>query len=147
MVLKIQSCVTCTNNGTSQWYYWSNGRRMYGTVDFFSRFVRVMFSYGYWTPPFGDYMGVDNDYIIINYFFRAGYRLYSYTQHGGYYSAIYRFYTGVSREYLLLVLHWIPLKFNNFNNWFRYIGCYLYKPLHMLHFFIIIVIYLFEGSI
>lgn len=44
-------------------------------------------------------------------FFRAGYRLYlySYIQHGKYYFGIYRFYIGVSREYLLLILHWFPL--------------------------------------
>lgn len=49
--------------------------------------------------------------LILISFFRAGYSLYlySYTQHGGYYSGIYRFYTGVSREYLLLLLHWLPL--------------------------------------
>lgn len=51
--------------------------------------------------------------LIIISFFRAGYRLYlySFTQHGIYYQGIYRFYTGVSREYLLLILHWLPLNF------------------------------------
>lgn len=49
--------------------------------------------------------------LILISFFRAGYRLYlySYIQHGIYYSGIYRFYTGLSREYLLLILHWLPL--------------------------------------
>lgn len=49
--------------------------------------------------------------LIIISFFRAGYRLYlfSYTQHGKYYSGIYSFYGGVSREYLILILHWFPL--------------------------------------
>lgn len=49
--------------------------------------------------------------LIIISFFRAGYRLYlySYTQHGKYNIGIYRFYTGVSREYLILILHWLPL--------------------------------------
>lgn len=49
--------------------------------------------------------------LIIISFFRAGYSLYlfSYTQHGKYYSGLHRFYTGVSREYLLLILHWLPL--------------------------------------
>lgn len=49
--------------------------------------------------------------LILISFFRAGYRLYlySYTQHGKYYRGLYRFYTGVSREYLLLILHWLPL--------------------------------------
>ena len=49
--------------------------------------------------------------LILISFFRAGYRLYlfSYTQHGGYYMGIYRFYSGVSREYLIIILHWLPL--------------------------------------
>lgn len=49
--------------------------------------------------------------LILISFFSAGYRLYlySYTQHGKYYLGIYRFYIGVSREYLLLILHWFPL--------------------------------------
>nr|YP_009029767.1 NADH dehydrogenase subunit 4 [Maruca vitrata]AHY24051.1 NADH dehydrogenase subunit 4 [Maruca vitrata] len=44
-------------------------------------------------------------------FFSAGYSLYlySYIQHGKYYSGIYSFYTGLSREYLLMMLHWLPL--------------------------------------
>nr|YP_009537878.1 NADH dehydrogenase subunit 4 [Limenitis reducta]AYN60595.1 NADH dehydrogenase subunit 4 [Limenitis reducta] len=44
-------------------------------------------------------------------FFSAGYSLYlySYTQHGKYNMGIYSFYTGVSREYLILLLHWLPL--------------------------------------
>nr|YP_009967193.1 NADH dehydrogenase subunit 4 [Zeuzera multistrigata]APO08611.1 NADH dehydrogenase subunit 4 [Zeuzera multistrigata] len=44
-------------------------------------------------------------------FFSAGYSLYlySYSQHGKYYSGIYSFYMGVSREYLMLMLHWLPL--------------------------------------
>lgn len=49
--------------------------------------------------------------LIIISFFRAGYSLYlySYTQHGKYNIRIYRFYSGISREYLLLILHWLPL--------------------------------------
>lgn len=49
--------------------------------------------------------------LILISFFSAGYRLYlySYIQHGKYYSGIYRYYTGVSREYLMLILHWLPL--------------------------------------
>nr|AGG84305.1 NADH dehydrogenase subunit 4 [Scirpophaga incertulas] len=35
--------------------------------------------------------------------------LYSYTQNGLYYLGVYWFYSGVSREYLLLILHWLPL--------------------------------------
>nr|YP_010429043.1 NADH dehydrogenase subunit 4 [Limenitis sulpitia]USO21465.1 NADH dehydrogenase subunit 4 [Limenitis sulpitia] len=44
-------------------------------------------------------------------FFSAGYSLYlySYTQHGKYNMSIYSFYTGTSREYLILMLHWLPL--------------------------------------
>nr|YP_010423963.1 NADH dehydrogenase subunit 4 [Argynnis anadyomene]USH57523.1 NADH dehydrogenase subunit 4 [Argynnis anadyomene] len=44
-------------------------------------------------------------------FFSAGYSLYlySYTQHGKYNMGIYSFYSGTSREYLMLMLHWMPL--------------------------------------
>nr|WHN78840.1 NADH dehydrogenase subunit 4 [Chitoria ulupi] len=44
-------------------------------------------------------------------FFSAGYSLYlySFTQHGKYNMSIYSFYNGVSREYLMLMLHWLPL--------------------------------------
>nr|YP_010837559.1 NADH dehydrogenase subunit 4 [Pycnarmon cribrata]WGC93524.1 NADH dehydrogenase subunit 4 [Pycnarmon cribrata] len=49
--------------------------------------------------------------LMLISFFSAGYSLYlySYTQHGKYYSGIYSFYMGLSREYLLLMLHWLPL--------------------------------------
>nr|YP_009155109.1 NADH dehydrogenase subunit 4 [Spoladea recurvalis]AII03053.1 NADH dehydrogenase subunit 4 [Spoladea recurvalis] len=49
--------------------------------------------------------------LMLISFFSAGYSLYlySYIQHGKYYSGIYSFYTGLSREYLLLMLHWLPL--------------------------------------
>nr|YP_009261618.1 NADH dehydrogenase subunit 4 [Tyspanodes striata]AKJ25918.1 NADH dehydrogenase subunit 4 [Tyspanodes striata] len=49
--------------------------------------------------------------LMLISFFSAGYSLYlySYIQHGKYHSGIYSFYTGVSREYLLLMLHWLPL--------------------------------------
>nr|WEV93881.1 NADH dehydrogenase subunit 4 [Tylostega tylostegalis] len=49
--------------------------------------------------------------LMLISFFSAGYSLYlySYTQHGKYHSGIYSFYMGVSREYLLLMLHWLPL--------------------------------------
>nr|YP_010737136.1 NADH dehydrogenase subunit 4 [Botyodes diniasalis]WEP25225.1 NADH dehydrogenase subunit 4 [Botyodes diniasalis] len=49
--------------------------------------------------------------LMLISFFSAGYSLYlySYVQHGKYYSGIYSFYTGLSREYLLLMLHWLPL--------------------------------------
>lgn len=44
-------------------------------------------------------------------FFRAAYTLfmYSYTQHGKLYSFNYRSYGGQAREYLILMLHWLPL--------------------------------------
>nr|YP_009538034.1 NADH dehydrogenase subunit 4 [Litinga cottini]AYN60777.1 NADH dehydrogenase subunit 4 [Litinga cottini] len=44
-------------------------------------------------------------------FFSAGYSLYlySYTQHGKYNMSVYSFYSGTSREYLILMLHWLPL--------------------------------------
>nr|AND96740.1 NADH deshydrogenase subunit 4 [Onthophagus nitidior] len=44
-------------------------------------------------------------------FFSAVYSLYlySYTQHGMVYSGLFSFYTGLVREYLLLMLHWFPL--------------------------------------
>lgn len=49
--------------------------------------------------------------LMIISFFRAAYRLYlySYSQHGNFNLGIYRFYLGVSREYLILFLHWFPL--------------------------------------
>lgn len=44
-------------------------------------------------------------------FFRAAYTLYlfAYRQHGKVYSGAYFFSSGVRREYLLLILHWLPL--------------------------------------
>nr|YP_010134467.1 NADH dehydrogenase subunit 4 [Heortia vitessoides]QWM93957.1 NADH dehydrogenase subunit 4 [Heortia vitessoides] len=49
--------------------------------------------------------------LMLISFFSAGYSLYlySYSQHGKYYMGMYSFYAGVSREYLLLMLHWLPL--------------------------------------
>nr|YP_010035843.1 NADH dehydrogenase subunit 4 [Acropteris iphiata]QQQ89079.1 NADH dehydrogenase subunit 4 [Acropteris iphiata] len=49
--------------------------------------------------------------LMFLLFFSAGYSLYlySYTQHGKYYLGLYSFYMGSSREYLLLLLHWLPL--------------------------------------
>nr|QXJ80264.1 NADH dehydrogenase subunit 4 [Rhodoprasina callantha] len=49
--------------------------------------------------------------LMLMSFFSAGYSLYlySYSQHGSYYYGLYSFYSGVSREYLLLMLHWLPL--------------------------------------
>nr|YP_010305125.1 NADH dehydrogenase subunit 4 [Imosca coreana]ULR87038.1 NADH dehydrogenase subunit 4 [Imosca coreana] len=49
--------------------------------------------------------------LMMISFFSAGYSLYlySFVQHGKYYSGIYCYYSGVSREYLMLMLHWLPL--------------------------------------
>nr|YP_010613699.1 NADH dehydrogenase subunit 4 [Ancema ctesia]WAR69343.1 NADH dehydrogenase subunit 4 [Ancema ctesia] len=49
--------------------------------------------------------------LILISFFSAGYSLYlySYTQHGKMNMSVMSFYSGVSREYLLLSLHWLPL--------------------------------------
>nr|YP_009236725.1 NADH dehydrogenase subunit 4 [Acraea rogersi]AMJ17184.1 NADH dehydrogenase subunit 4 [Acraea rogersi] len=49
--------------------------------------------------------------LMLISFFSAGYSLYlySYTQHGKYNLMIYSFYMGMSREYLMLMLHWLPL--------------------------------------
>nr|YP_009093647.1 NADH dehydrogenase subunit 4 [Plutella xylostella]AIS35859.1 NADH dehydrogenase subunit 4 [Plutella xylostella] len=49
--------------------------------------------------------------LMLISFFSAGYSLYlySYTQHGKFYLGLYSFYMGVSREYLMLMLHWLPL--------------------------------------
>nr|YP_010998226.1 NADH dehydrogenase subunit 4 [Penthetria simplicipes]WPM86383.1 NADH dehydrogenase subunit 4 [Penthetria simplicipes] len=49
--------------------------------------------------------------IFFISFFSAAYTLflYSYTQHGKFNFLIYSYSMGVSREYLLLLLHWIPL--------------------------------------
>nr|YP_010327020.1 NADH dehydrogenase subunit 4 [Melanchra persicariae]UNP54289.1 NADH dehydrogenase subunit 4 [Melanchra persicariae] len=49
--------------------------------------------------------------LMLISFFSAGYSLYLYSfiQHGKYYSGIYSYYSGVSREYLMLILHWLPL--------------------------------------
>nr|YP_009158715.1 NADH dehydrogenase subunit 4 [Heliconius clysonymus]AKO73362.1 NADH dehydrogenase subunit 4 [Heliconius clysonymus] len=49
--------------------------------------------------------------LMMISFFSAGYSLYlySFTQHGKYNMSIYSFYSGTSREYLMLMLHWLPL--------------------------------------
>nr|QNV11633.1 NADH dehydrogenase subunit 4 [Platyptilia sp. DM741] len=49
--------------------------------------------------------------LMLISFFSAGYSLYlfSFTQHGKFYSGVYSFYLGSSREYLVLFLHWLPL--------------------------------------
>nr|UEE94330.1 NADH dehydrogenase subunit 4 [Cucujus costatus] len=49
--------------------------------------------------------------LMLMSFFSAVYSLflYSYSQHGKFYSGVYSFYLGMSREYLLLFLHLVPL--------------------------------------
>nr|YP_009573128.1 NADH dehydrogenase subunit 4 [Macromia daimoji]QBF44108.1 NADH dehydrogenase subunit 4 [Macromia daimoji] len=51
--------------------------------------------------------------VALLSFFSAAYTLYlySYTQHGKFYSSIYSCNSGYFREYLLLMLHWLPLNF------------------------------------
>nr|YP_008081535.1 NADH dehydrogenase subunit 4 [Erynnis montanus]AGJ72734.1 NADH dehydrogenase subunit 4 [Erynnis montanus] len=49
--------------------------------------------------------------LMLISFFSAAYSLYlySFTQHGKYNMGLYSFSVGLSREYLLLLLHWLPL--------------------------------------
>nr|YP_010582839.1 NADH dehydrogenase subunit 4 [Psychoda alternata]AQX36174.1 NADH dehydrogenase subunit 4 [Psychoda alternata] len=51
--------------------------------------------------------------LMLLSFFSAGYTIYlfSYSQHGKYYSSLYGVVTGSIREYLMLFLHWFPLLF------------------------------------
>nr|QRV62658.1 NADH dehydrogenase subunit 4 [Stictonectes samai] len=50
-------------------------------------------------------------FLMLMSFFGAVYSLYlySYSQHGKFYSGKYSCYSGFFREYLLLFLHWVPL--------------------------------------
>nr|ASY98179.1 NADH dehydrogenase subunit 4 [Odontomantis sp. JZ-2017] len=50
-------------------------------------------------------------FLILISFFSAAYTLYlySYSQHGACYSGVYSSVSGYCREYLLLLLHWLPL--------------------------------------
>nr|ASY97971.1 NADH dehydrogenase subunit 4 [Spilomantis occipitalis] len=52
-------------------------------------------------------------FLMLISFFSASYTLYlySYSQHGVYFSGIYSNVSGYCREYLLLMLHWLPLNF------------------------------------
>nr|WMQ77879.1 NADH dehydrogenase subunit 4 [Cyclidia fractifasciata] len=49
--------------------------------------------------------------LMMISFFSAGYSLYlySFVQHGKYNLGLYSYYTGISREYLMMFLHWMPL--------------------------------------
>nr|YP_010592940.1 NADH dehydrogenase subunit 4 [Anomala corpulenta]WAB65623.1 NADH dehydrogenase subunit 4 [Anomala corpulenta] len=52
-------------------------------------------------------------FLSLMSFFSAAYSLYlySYSQHGKMFSGLYSFSSGFVREYLLLLLHWLPLNF------------------------------------
>lgn len=52
-------------------------------------------------------------FLALISFFRAVYSLYlySYRQHGKRFFGLYRFSFGFNREYLVLILHWLPLNF------------------------------------
>nr|YP_009484295.1 NADH dehydrogenase subunit 4 [Callipogon relictus]AVR43551.1 NADH dehydrogenase subunit 4 [Callipogon relictus]WDD39340.1 NADH dehydrogenase subunit 4 [Callipogon relictus] len=63
-------------------------------------------------------------FLSLMSFFSAVYSLflYSFSQHGCYYSGLYSLYQGVFREYLLLFLHWVPLNLiimgsSSFSSW------------------------------
>nr|AFQ62405.1 NADH dehydrogenase subunit 4 [Abraeinae sp. MJTNT-2012] len=57
------------------------------------------------------YQSLNMLFISLISFFSAGYSLYlySYCQHGKFYSGLYSFSMGSVREYILLMLHWLPL--------------------------------------
>nr|AII02505.1 NADH dehydrogenase subunit 4 [Alucita montana] len=64
-------------------------------------------------------------FLMLISFFSASYSLYlySFVQHGKFFSGVYSFSMGSSREYLLLMLHWLPLnliilKVDYFMIWF-----------------------------
>jgi NADH-ubiquinone oxidoreductase chain 4 len=49
--------------------------------------------------------------LIVISFIRAAFTLYlfAYTQHGTYNSGVYSFNSGSINEYLVLILHWVPI--------------------------------------
>nr|APX39360.1 NADH dehydrogenase subunit 4 [Psylliodes thlaspis] len=57
------------------------------------------------------YSSINMLWLSLISFFSAAYSLflYSYSQHGKFYSSLFSFMSGVNREYLLLLLHWFPL--------------------------------------
>nr|APX40884.1 NADH dehydrogenase subunit 4 [Psylliodes hispanus] len=57
------------------------------------------------------YNSINMLWLSLVSFFSAVYSLflYSYSQHGKFYSSLFSFMLGSSREYLLLLLHWLPL--------------------------------------
>jgi NADH-ubiquinone oxidoreductase chain 4 len=65
--------------------------------------------------------------VIIIGFFAAAYSLYlfSFSQHGKFSLGIYSFIKNNNREYLILILHWIPLNFLILNSEIFMIWLYL----------------------
>nr|YP_010936659.1 NADH dehydrogenase subunit 4 [Anomala rufiventris]WKW91628.1 NADH dehydrogenase subunit 4 [Anomala rufiventris] len=65
--------------------------------------INSLVSWNSWTMVF----------LALMSFFSAAYSLYlySYSQHGKMSSSLYSFSSGFVREYLLLLLHWLPLNF------------------------------------
>nr|YP_010137195.1 NADH dehydrogenase subunit 4 [Apriona germarii]QWM97267.1 NADH dehydrogenase subunit 4 [Apriona germarii] len=63
--------------------------------------INSIISYHWWLMIF----------LSLISFFSAAYSLflYSYTQHGKYFSSVYTIFLGNFREFLLLFLHWLPL--------------------------------------
>nr|ASW26913.1 NADH dehydrogenase subunit 4 [Gallerucida bifasciata] len=63
--------------------------------------ISSLISYNYWSMIF----------LSLLAFFSAVYSLfiYSYSQHGKFYKGMYSFMVGLFREYLLCLLHWLPL--------------------------------------
>nr|YP_009860229.1 NADH dehydrogenase subunit 4 [Neoplocaederus obesus]QKW88546.1 NADH dehydrogenase subunit 4 [Neoplocaederus obesus] len=57
------------------------------------------------------YSWISMIFLSLMSFFSAVYSLflYSFSQHGSFYSGVYSVYQGLFREYLLLFLHWVPL--------------------------------------
>nr|APX40208.1 NADH dehydrogenase subunit 4 [Psylliodes laevicollis] len=57
------------------------------------------------------YSNINMLWLSLISFFSAAYSLflYSYSQHGKFYSSLFSFMNGLNREYLLLLLHWFPL--------------------------------------
>ena len=89
--------------------------------------------------------------LMLISFFRAGYRLYlySFVQHGKYYFGVYSYYIGSSREYLILMLHWLPLNILIIKIDYRIIWFYLnnlmkilicgFKNMNKIHFKLLII--------
>lgn len=72
--------------------------------------------------------------LAFTSFFRAVYSLYlySYSQHGIIYSGLYSFFNGNLREFLLLILHWLPLNLLILKRELFFIWVYLNSLLKIL---------------